>query len=146
MKPPNTAAIRAWVAGAPAGIYTPEPNEEIYEWAERTMRIPGTENEEMAGMLWTSATTPYVRDLMKWAKRPGKGEFWIKKSSQVGFTMAVLLIICWMVVHRPGNIAYALDSIDEARKLSRTRLQKWIEENRLLEEIGEEADALNNLT
>lgn len=146
MKPPASAEVIAWVKGVLAGIYTPEPNEEIYEWAERTMRIPATENEEMAGMLWSSATTPYVRDLMRWAKRRGKGEFWIKKSSQVGFTMAVLIIICWMIVHRPGNIAYAIDSVEEARKLSRTRLQKWIEENRLLEEIGEEADALNNLT
>lgn len=142
----DLTAVRAWVAGVLAGIYTPEPDEEIYEWAERTMRIPATENEEMAGMLWSSSTTPYVRDMMKWAKRRGKGEFWIKKSSQVGFTMAVLIIICWMIVHRPGNIAYALDTIDEARKLSRTRLQKWILDNRLLDDIGEESDALNNLT
>ena len=146
MKSHSDAAVRKWVTGVLAGVYTPEPNEEIYEWAERTMRIPATENEEMAGMLWSSSTTPYVREVMRWAKRPGKGEFWIRKSSQVGFTMAILIVICWMIVHRPGNIAYALDSVDEARKLSRSRLQKWIEHNRLLEEIGEEADALNNLT
>jgi len=146
MKPPSSVMVMEWVKGVLAGIYTPEPNEEIWDWAGRTMRIPATENEEMAGMLWSISTTPYVKALMKWAKRRGKGEFWIKKSSQVGFTMAVLIIICWMIVHRPGNIAYALDSVDEARKLSRTRLQKWIEENRLLEEINEEPDALNNLT
>ena len=142
----DDAAVRAWVIGVMAGIYQPEPDEEIYQWAERTMRIPATENEEMAGMLWSSATTPYVRELLEWAKRPGKGEFWIRKSSQVGFTMGVLILICWMIVHRPGNIAYAIDSVEEARKLSRTRLQKWIEENKLLEEIGEESDSLNNLT
>lgn len=142
----DMAEVRRFVAGVLAGIYQPEPDEEIYEWAERCMRIPGTENEEMAGMLWSSSTTPYVRELLEWAKRPGKGEFWIKKSSQVGFTMAILLLICWMIVHRPGNIAYALDSLDEARKLSRTRLLKWIDENRLMEEIGEPDESLTQLT
>ncbi|RYD24949.1 MAG: hypothetical protein EOP87_25270, partial [Verrucomicrobiaceae bacterium] len=146
MKPPDMQQVMAWVTSVLAGTYMPEPDEEIYEWAERTMRIPATENEEMAGMLWSSNTTPYVRDLLRWVKRRGKGEFWIKKSSQVGFTMAVLIVICWFCVHRPGNIAYALDSVEEARKLSRTRLMKWIEENKLLAEMGEDEDALNNLT
>ena len=138
--------IRAWVAGVMAGIYAPEPDEEIWEWAERTLRIPATENEEMAGMLWNSSLTPYVREIMAWARRPGKGEFWIKKSSQVGFTMAVLIIICWMIVHRPGNVAYAIDSVAEARNISKVRLKKWIENNHLLESIGEQEDSMSNLT
>jgi phage terminase large subunit GpA-like protein len=142
----DAEAVRAWVAGVLAGIYQPEPDEEIWAWAERTLRIPSTENEEMAGMLWSSAMTAYVRPLMEWVKQPGKGEFWIKKSSQVGFTMAVLIIICWMIVHRPGNVAYAIDSVSEARNISKSRLRRWIELNRLLEEMGESPDALNNLT
>lgn len=138
--------VREWVSGVLRGIYQPEPNEEIWEWAERTLKIPSTENEEKSGLYWRLEDSPYVREFMAWMKRPGKGEFWIKKSSQVGITMAVLIIICWMIVHRPGNVAYAIDSIDEARKISRTRLQRWITENRLLEEINEENDSLNNLT
>lgn len=139
-------AVRAWVAGVLRGIYSPEPDEEMWEWAERTLRIPATENEEMAGMLWTSSLTPYVREVMAWARRPGKGEFWIRKSSQVGLTMAVLIIICWMIVHRPGNVAYAIDSVHEARNISKTRLRKWIEDNRLLDSIGEDEDSMSNLT
>jgi phage terminase large subunit GpA-like protein len=143
---PDGPAIRSWVAGVLRGIYSPEPDEEIWEWAERTLRIPATENEEMAGMLWSSAYTPYVREIMHWARRPGKGEFWIKKSSQVGFTMAVLIIICWMIVHRPGNVAYAIDSVHEARNISKTRLKKWIELNNILDAIGEDVDDMSNLT
>lgn len=138
--------IRSWVAGVLAGIYSPEPDEEIWEWAERTLRIPATENEEMAGMLWSSSFSPYVRELMKWVRRPGKGEFWIKKSSQVGFTMAVLIIICWTIVHRPGNVGYAIDSKEEAKNISKVRLRNWITQNRLLESIGEDEDDMNNLT
>ena len=139
-------ALRAWVIGVLSGIYKPEPAEEIYEWAERTLRIPATENPEMAGMLWSSSLSPYVRELMRWVKRPGKGEFWIRKSSQTGFTMAVLIIICWMIVHRPCPMGYAINSIEEAKKISKIRLQKWITHNNLLSEIGEEEDSLNNLT
>lgn len=140
------AMVREWVSGVLRGIYQPEPDEEIWQWAERTLRIPSTENEEVAGRHWKMEDSPYVREFMEWLKRPGKGEFWIRKSSQVGITMAVLIIICWMIVHRPGNVAYAIDSVDEARKISRTRLQRWITENRLLESVNESADSLNNLT
>lgn len=142
----DPAAVREWVAGVLRGIYQPEPDEEVWQWAERVMRIPSTENEEKAGMLWKSDDSPYVREFLEWARRPGKGEFWIRKSSQVGITMACLILICWMIVHRPGNVGYAIDSVEEARKISRTRLQRWITENRLLEEAGEDADALSNLT
>ena len=138
--------VRDWVAAVLKGAYQPEPDEEIHEWAERTLRVPMTENEEWGGRYWSSSVTPYVRDLLIWAKQPGKGEFWIKKSSQVGFTMAVLVLICWMIVHRSGQVLYALDSVDEARKLSKTRLQKWIKENNLLEDMGEKEDELSNLT
>lgn len=138
-------AVREWVVGVLRGIWQPEPDEEIWEWAERTLRIPDTENEELAGQFWSSIRGPYVRALMEWVKRPGKGEFWVKKSSQVGFTMACLIIVCWFIAHRPGNIGYALDSIGEAKNISRTRLRRWIELNHLLDQIGEEEDGLTNL-
>jgi phage terminase large subunit GpA-like protein len=140
-------AVTEWVAGVLAGVYQPEPEEEPWEWAERTLKVPRTENEEWADRYWSSELTPYVREVLEWAKRPGKGEFWIKKSSQVGFTMAILILICWMIVHRSGQVAYAIDSLDEARKLSKTRLKKWITSNRILSEVeGDEDDELSNLT
>lgn len=140
------ALVRQWVGMVLAGALAPEPDEEVWEWAERTLRIPETENEELAGELWVSEVTAYVRELLEWAKRPGKGEFWIKKSAQTGFTMAVLILICWMMVHRPGNVCYAIDSVEEARKISKIRLKRWIEDNNLLEGIGEDGDDLSNLT
>jgi phage terminase large subunit GpA-like protein len=142
----DRAVVRAWVAGVLRGVYAPAPDEEVWEWAERTLRIPGAENEEMAGMFYSTAITPYVREVLRWARQPGKGEFWIKKSSQVGFTMALLVLICWMIVHRPGNVGYAIDSVDEARKISKIRLKRWILDNRLLDEVGGKEEDLSNLT
>lgn len=143
---PNREEVRRFVAGCLAGIYAPEPDEEIWEWAERCMRIPKTENGELAGQLWSSYYSPYVREIMEWVKKPGKGEMWVKKSSQVGITMAALLIICWFIVHRSGAIGYAIDTIEEARRISKVRLQKWLSENSILREMGEDEDDLANLT
>ncbi len=142
----DSAVVKAWVAGVLAGIYEPEPDEEIWEWAERTLRIPATENEEQANQYWSASYSPYVKELFEWFKKPGKAEFWIQKSSQVGFTMACLILICWMVVHRQGNMIYAIDSEKQAREVSKTRLQKWIKNNKLLEEVGEDPDDITNLT
>jgi phage terminase large subunit GpA-like protein len=146
MKFSEAMLLREWIVGVLAGIYQPEPDEEIYEWAERTLRIPATENAEMAGMLWSSSLSPYIRELMRWVKRPGKGEFWIRKSSQTGFTMGILIIMCWMIVYRPCPMGYAINSIEEAKKISKVRLQRWILDNQLLSEIGETEESLNNLT
>jgi len=142
----NMDEVHTFVRGVLAGIFAPEPDEEIWQWAERCLRIPKTENADMGGQRWSSYYSPYVREVMEWVKRPGKSEMWIKKSSQVGVTMAALIIICWFVAHRGGAIGYALDTIEEARRVSRTRLQKWLSENKILEEMGEAPDDVSNLT
>src|SRR6188474_3091381 len=46
----------------------------------------------------------------------------------------------------PCPMGYAINSIEEAKKISKVRLQQWITQNSLLSEIGEEEDSLNNLT
>ena len=143
---PSRSEIAAFVEGCLAGVFRPEPDEEIWEWAERCLRIPATENAEMAGQLWSSYYSPYVREIMEWVKRPGKGEMFVKKSSQVGITMAALIIICWFIVHRGGAIGYAIDTVEEARRISKTRLQQWLKQNKILDELGEDPDDVSNLT
>jgi phage terminase large subunit GpA-like protein len=96
--------------------------------------------------MWSSYHSPYVREIMEWVKQPGKSELWIKKSSQLGVTMAALIIICWFVAHRGGAIGYAIDTVDEARRISRSRLQHWLKDNKILEEMGEDPDDVSNLT
>lgn len=141
------AAVRRWVLGVVGGIYQPLPKEPVWEWAESTLKIPrGGENDEMAGMPWRSDISPYVREIMDWFRTPGKGELFIAKSSQVGITMAMLIVICWHIVHRPVNIGYCIDSIAEAHKISKIRLKRWIKENRLLDSVAENEDDLANMT
>jgi phage terminase large subunit GpA-like protein len=141
------SALRLWMTGCLAGIYLALPNETIYDWAARTLKIPrGAENVEMAGRPWTWELSPHVRAVMDWFRAPGKQELFICKSSQAGFTMAILIVICWHIVHRPVNIGYYIDSTEEAKKISKSRLQPWIMENKILDRVSESADDLNNLT
>ena len=139
--------IETWVFGCVAGIYQPLPKETVWGWAERTLKIPrGGENDEMAGQPWSSDLSPYVREVMDWFRLPGKLEMFVRKSSQVGLTMAVLIVICWHIVHRPVNVGYCIDSVDEARKISKTRLKRWIKENGILDGVNESEDDLANMT
>lgn len=138
---------REWVLSILRDIYQPTPSEAIWEWAERCLVMPGGgENTEMAGQRWTSLKSPYVREIMDWFRQPGKGELIICKSSQVGITMSVLIVICWHIRHRPMNIGYYIDSVTEARNISKTRLKRWILDNKILDEIGEDKNDLSNLT
>lgn len=60
--------------------------------------------------------------------------------------MACLILICWMIIHRSGNIIYAIDSEKQAKEVSKTRLKKWILLNGLLDQVNENPDDLSNLT
>jgi phage terminase large subunit GpA-like protein len=140
------SALRAWMTGCLAGIYQPTPTETIYDWAKRTLKIPkGPENVDMAGQPWDWALSPHVRDVMDWFRLPGKHEMFICKSSQAGFTMAILIVICWHIVHRPVNIGYYIDSTEEAKNISKLRLQPWITDNKILDQVSESEDDLSNL-
>ncbi len=139
--------VRRWVIDCLAGVYKPMPDETIWAWAERCLKIPsGGENDEMAGQRWKSEISPYVREIMDWFRAPGKAELFVCKSSQVGLTMACLIVICWHIVHRPTNIGYCIDSREEARKISKSRLQPWITQNALLAQVGSDEDDLSNMT
>lgn len=139
--------LLGWVKGVIAGHYQPTPKETIWQWAERTLKIPrGGENDEMAGQPWSSDLSPYTREVMDWFRQPGKAELFVVKSSQVGFTMAMLIVICWHIVHRPVNIGYCIDSREEAHKISKVRLKRWIKDNHILDAVKEDEDDLANMT
>ncbi len=139
--------VRAWLCEILRNVYQPTPTETVWAWAERELRIPaGGENSELAGQPWRSDRSPYVREIMDWFRAPGKSELFIVKSSQVGITMGILIVICWHLKHRPLNIGYCIDSVAEARKISKSRLKRWILENHLLDGLAENEDDLSNLT
>jgi hypothetical protein len=46
-----------------------------------------------------------------------------KKSTQSGFTEAILNVIRWFITFRPRNVMYRIDAVDRARKIARRLLR-----------------------
>ncbi|MFK5923261.1 MAG: phage terminase large subunit family protein [Verrucomicrobiota bacterium] len=71
----------------------------------------------------------------------------IKKSSQSGFTLMVLILICWFVSFVNRNFLYVIDSLGEMRRVSKDRLIPMLLGCRAAAgEIPEGEDGLNTLT
>lgn len=138
------SGVKKWAHGVLKTILKPVPKERIWEWAEKRLKIPGGgENVNLAGRPYRSDLAPYTRAVMDWFREPGKQSLVIRKSSATGFTMAMLIVICWHIVNKPLNVGYYIDSEKEARNISKSRLKRWILDNRLLEDLTED---LSNLT
>ncbi len=105
---------------------------------------------------YNSELTPYTRFLQEWATDQygpstdleGTGEtfreFIGMKSSQVGFSEGYLNICRWTAANRPRNILYALDSQQEAKKISNVRLKPSL--RKIVEGLSDDEDKLGTLT
>jgi phage terminase large subunit GpA-like protein len=73
-------------------------------------------------------------------------ELIIRKSAQLGFTLAYLIIICYLAATRPTHVLFAMDSAKEAKNIS-ARLQRLLTTNTALAGVftDEGEDDLQNL-
>lgn len=154
-------SLRAWLASALAGFYQPRPPENAWQWAKKAkVMLRETESQDFSGP-YDSAFTPYTRFMMEFVTGqfsenikflPGYehaewDEFIQKKSSQTGFTLALLVVIAFFVAVVRRNVLYAIDSVIEAKRISKNRLQPMLKD--CLEtkaRISEDEDDLSNLT
>jgi len=115
--------------------FEPPPPDPIWKWAEQNVWLENKEASESGP--YRSAKTPWTRRLQEVARDPrmfvvdygadGKNPQWvvvdvtefnIKKSSQSGFSEAVLNVIRWRASFRPCNVIYAIDTQEEAENIS----------------------------
>jgi phage terminase large subunit GpA-like protein len=137
--------VKEWLAAVLDKIYQPLNREKIWEWAEREIFLEPRESQEHYGP-YDSSLTPYTRLVMQFATDPDWREFILAKSSQSGFTLAILIIVAYFVPHRPRNIIYAIDSGSEAWKISKTRLQPLLRNCRETAAQIEAEDDVTNMT
>jgi hypothetical protein len=119
------------VSGAFAKAFAPIPPEPIWEWADRNVWLAGNEAAEPGP--YRSAKTPWARSIQTLMGTPWhhiydwSGERWITvalkeinvmKSSQSGFTEAVLNAIRFSAQYRPKNVIYTVDTRETARDIS----------------------------
>ncbi len=155
-----SSPVRQWLVDAFAGHYIPRPRENAWQWGEQNILLRPEESQDFSGP-WDSGRTPYTRLFMEFATGqfsenikflPGfENEQWDEfiqmKSSQTGFTLSVLIVIAFFVAVIRKNVLYAIDSRDEARRISKSRLQPLLQDcPATRSRISENEDDLSNLT
>lgn len=152
---------RQFLAQTLARLYSPRSGLNAWQWGEKWVKLDSRESIDFQGA-WDSSLTPYVRFLMEFVtgqfsenvefhpNTPADSvweEFILMKSSQLGFTLALLIVLAFWVAEVKQNAIYAIDSIEEARKISKTRLQPLLESCEPTKAALDEAeDEQSNLT
>ncbi len=156
----SSPAIRQWMVQCFQGFYTPRTLENAWQWGEDNIILRPEESQDFAGV-WESTTTVYVRFMMEFVTGqfsenikflPGFedcewDEFIQMKSSQTGFTLAILIIIAYYAAVIRKNVLYSIDSREEARRISKSRLQPLLQDCPATRaRISENEDDVSNLT
>lgn len=119
--------IRAALRAELSKIYAPGCTLNCWEWAESNILIPPEESPDRHGP-FDSSLQPIVRRLMEFITNPNEKEFIIRKSAQIGFTLACLIIIAYLAVNRATHVIYGMPSAKDAADVSR-RLVNILEYN-----------------
>lgn len=127
-------AVRGGAGGAGGGvkeaIFTgwvlqflrPASQEPIWRWAERNVYLDEQMNPGRPGY-YSSDLTPYTRGLQEFVQSDEADELIVEKSSQTGFTEACLNVVRWKPENDPGPVLYAIDTMEEVKRISNVRLK-----------------------
>lgn len=153
--------VRDFLLRILSGVYHPRSSLLPWQWhEEKNTQLEAKESQDYAGP-YDSSLAPQNRFFMEFAAgrfsenieflEGFEDQVWrecvIMKSSQVGVTLSILLVIVWWIAEIRKNIIYAIDSLTEARRISEARLQPLIRGNTASAgRIQEGEDGLNILT
>lgn len=142
----TAAETRAWLLGLLAEIYRSRPPGGVLRWAKRNVFVPPEVSPEFPGM-YDVRVTPLVDILFEFYDSPDYDEFIGCKSSQSGLSQGAHVCVLDYAVHVGKNIILSLDSRDEAKRVSQTRLQPMIKHcGALSTRVSENEDDWTNLT
>lgn len=102
------------------------PDRSVWEWADDFNVFLDTKGAIRSGW-YNSARTPHVREFNETMTDPAWKEDLVIKSSRTGYTEAALNNIRFMPRHAPGHTLFAIDSKNEAKNISKDRLEKTLE-------------------
>jgi len=148
------ADVGARMTGLFQMVFRPRPPGTIEDWASGKSDPEGRANIQLTQKESGDFAGPYDPDLNPLPtilfEAYSSGEYdkaVVKKSSQSGFTLAVLILICWFVSFVTRNFLYVIDSLDEMRRLSQERLQTMLRACRAADgQIPENEDDMKTLT
>lgn len=96
------------------------PTQPVYEWAGQNVWL--SDKMSPQPRLYDISQTPWAKEWHQLPMMEGVREGWVLKCSRSSFTETGLNVIRWMPEHNPGNALFAINSKEEAKKVSKTRL------------------------
>jgi hypothetical protein len=139
--------VHATLAAALSKIYAPAHGLSCWAWAHKHIILRPEESRDHHGP-YDGTLTIYIRRLMDFVNAPAdqEKELIIRKSAQLGFTLAYLIVICYLAATSPTHVLFAMDSGKEAKNISQ-RLQRLLTTNPALSGVftDEGEDDLQNL-
>jgi len=104
--------------------FRPERRLSVSEWADKYRTLP--DDSALRGAKWTTAFTPYLREIMDAFADNSIEEVAVIKSAQVGFTEATVNVILYTIFYGLGSILHVHPKQEAARKFSLKRLMPAI--------------------
>ena len=140
------ADLKARIGRVFRRIYVSRFVGKIEDWARKNIYLSSEESGDFPGP-YDPEINP-LPTILFWAYQSGKYRKAVfKKSSQSGVTLVVLIFVCWYAGFVVRNFLYVLDSVDEMRRVSKTRLKPMLKKCKGLEgRIPEDEDEMSNLT
>lgn len=115
------ATVRSRVADVFRGIFRARPRERIVDWARRVIMLSTEESGDFPGR-YDPELNSLPTILFDAYESGDYDEAWFKKSSQSGVTLIVLILLTWFSRFVRRNFMYVLDSRDEMKKVSKSRM------------------------
>lgn len=113
-------SLREAVSAAQRRLLAPPTRLTVSQWADRYRMLSAGVSAEPGR--WRTSRTPYLREIMDAMGDDAVRELVVLKSSQVGYTEALLNYIGWGMSESPAGMLLILPTVETAQMVSREKL------------------------
>lgn len=124
--------IRGFLVNVLTRVYRPVQKVALEIWAEANIWLDGKESQDNPGPYNRIHSIYAPRLLDEFMNDPQWRTLLVMKSSQSGFTLHCLILICKRIAEVFTSIIYVIDSKPKAEDLSKTRLQPMLKKCKAL--------------
>jgi len=121
------------------------PKLKIWEWAERHIELSARYPTKRKGR-YSTEYTPYVRGVFDAIQDPRVNRVTVVKASQTGLSLMAYICLCYWAREDPDPSLYVIDTANNARDVSETRIQPLFEDSEYIaEELTDNSDDFKKL-
>jgi hypothetical protein len=142
----NVTEFRSWTDRLFARHFDIPPMVSVVDWAKANIELAEDESLQFPGG-YDPELSPTATVLFEFMESSEWREFIGVKSSQIGFTLAMLVAICHKIAFNPQHIIFCLNSREEIKRIGAQRLKPMIQNCKAIAaSIPDDEDKLQNLT